>query len=110
MPLDERFCQASKYRDWDKNKHNDKQTFYHHEKLLHINSFVCVRLLLEPMRLFVCCLQEVYFRFKMNEEIILYSNAASLTDKLCTEKKKTCFCGEQINRNNIPSEVVKQYW
>lgn len=34
----------------------------------------------------------------------------SLTKKFAAEKKYLYFCGEQLNWNNIPSEVVKQPW
>ena len=72
-------------------------------------------------------LAEVYFRFKKIEEIISISKE---TCEKADETFQTIFmpkwlvwlkylvlwrnnqvsCGQQINRNNIPSEVVKQYW
>ena len=96
----------------------------------HIISFVCAKQLLEPMRPVITSLQgklaEVYFGFKKIEEVIyiceetrekpderfhsVYAEAVSLAEKFGSEEKQPRLCGRQKNRENIPSETVKEYW
>ena len=68
---------------------------------------------------------EVYFTFKNIEEIIdiyeetcekadeqfqlVYAEAVSLNNKFGIQEKQPRLCGQQTNRNNILSEMVKQY-
>ena len=39
-----------------------------------------------------------------------YVKASYLTNISGTEEKQPCLCGNEINWNNNPSEVFKQYW
>ena len=131
QPSDERFYQDIEDWGWDRNTKVMANGLVSTMKDFgHIISFVCAKQLLEPMRPVVTSLQgklaEVYFGFKKIEEVIyiyeetrekadvrfhsVYAEAVSLAEKFGSEEKRTRLCGRQKNRENIPSETVKEYW
>ena len=87
----------------------------------HINSFLCAKQFVGPMRSLVTCLQgnfgftkikETYNETREKAEVLfqsVYAEAVSLANEFGIEEKWSESWGQQINWN-ITLEIVKEYW